>query len=253
MTVQQEEFSSRLLEQVSDNVTKAIKTVMVRPEHRDLAELMDKVIDKSEFYRQINEEMHSALKDVLLNLTTAPADGDADTGDSAEYDASRLQMLFTEVARQIEETTRTILAATVKIMATVELLIEQQTEAKAIIASLGTYAGFEKGLARLDQLNQSLASSLYVIIAEMSFQDLTGQRLEKMTSAIGSIRAVMAGLCMATGMTFENGDQEPEKELCEITAENRRAAAGIQKSKLKGPTMDASQSVVDDLLTEFGI
>lgn len=253
MVAQHDELLNRLQEQVSHGVTEAVKKIMSRPAHRELAENINKIMDESDFYCQINEEMCNALQDIRLKLAAIPANEGANAWDSAKVTASHTRMLFTEVTRQIEEIMLTTLGATVKIMAAAELLLEQQTEAGAIISALGKNAGFEKELDRLDQLNQSLSSSLTGIITELSFQDLTGQRLEKVALAVGAICAAMPGHSASADATPEDGAKEPEKELSETTPESGRTTADIKKSQLKGPTMDASQSAVDDILTDFGI
>lgn len=245
--ISQEEILNRVLSQVSDKVAEAVKQTVTEAVQRELSSTMTKAMVESEFYRQVNEEMRNGLKGIYREIASASAD------ESAEADASRTQMLFKDATKQIEEIMQTTLEATEKIMASVETLFAQQEEAGTIIASLSAEPKFEKDLARLDELNQSLEGSLTNIITDLSFQDLTGQRLKKVVSAISSIRETVFDLYVSTGLMLKTKEETPEKDLVEIAAESKRKVAEIRNSELKGPSMDSSQKDVDDLLASLGL
>jgi chemotaxis protein CheZ len=148
---------------------------------------------------------------------------------------------------------QTTLEATEKIMETVELLQSHQEEAGGIIASLSVPTKEEKSLARLDELSRALDGSLSSIVTELSFQDLTGQRLKKVVAAITSIRETVFDLYVSTGLMLKTREETPEKDLKEIAEESKRKVAEIKNSELKGPTMNTSQQNVDDLLASLGL
>lgn len=245
--ISQEEILDRVLSQVSDKVAEAVKETVTLAVQRELSSTMTKAMVESEFYRQVNEEMRNGLKGIYKEIASASVD------ETAGADPTRTQMLFKDTTRQIEEIMRTTLEATEKIMAAAETLLQQQEEAGTIIASLSGDAALETRLVRLDELNQSLERSLTGIITDLSFQDLTGQRLKKVVSAISSIRDTVFDLYMSTGLMMKTKEETPEKDLGEIAAESKRKAAEIRTSELKGPTMDASQKDVDDLLASLGL
>jgi chemotaxis protein CheZ len=138
-------------------------------------------------------------------------------------------------------------------MLTVELLLEQQEEAGAIIAALNVPAAEEASLAHLDKLNSSLNESLTSIITELSFQDLTGQRLKKAVSAISSIRETVFDLYVSTGLMMQTREETPEKNLEDIVKESKLRVVEIRNSELKGPSLDSSQQNVDALLASLGM
>jgi len=244
----QEEVLERVLSRVSDKVAEAVKETVSEAVQRELSSTMTKVMVESEFLRQVNEEMRTGLRGIYQEISSASKD-DAPSGE----DAGKTQKLFTDATKQLEEIMQTTLEATEKIMATVEELLDQQTEAGSIIAALEVDEAQQVNLARLDTLNQSLESSLTNIITDLSFQDLTGQRLKKVVSAIGSIKETVFDLYMSTGLMMKTREETPEKDLAEIAEESRRKVQEIRKSELKGPQLDASQQDVDDLLASLGL
>ena len=247
--ISQEEVLERVLARVSDKVADAVKTTVAEAVQRELSSSMTKAMVESEFYRQINEEMRHGLRGIYQEIASVAKEDGQEPG----VDSSKTQKLFSDATRQLEEIMQTTLEATEKIMETVETLLEQQEEAGAIIAALSVPEKEEKSLARLDELNQTLNGSLTNIITELSFQDLTGQRLKKVVAAISSIRETVFDLYVSTGLMMKTREETPEKDLTEIAEETRRKVAEIRNSELKGPSMDSSQQNVDDLLASLGL
>ena len=247
--ISQEEIVERVLSRVSDKVAEAVKSTVTEAVQRELSSSMTKVMVESEFYRQLNEEMRHGLRGIYQEITTASKEEGAEPG----VDSNHTQQLFSDTTKQLEEIMQTTLEATEKIMETVETLQAQQEEAMYIIAALSVPEKEEKDLARLDQLNQILTVSLTNIITELSFQDLTGQRLKKVVSAITSIRETVFDLYVSTGLMLKTREETPEKDLKEIAEESKRKVVEIRNSELKGPTADSSQQNVDDLLASLGL
>lgn len=247
--ISQEEMLERVLSRVSDNLTEAVKTTVAEAVRRELASTMTKAMVESEFYRQLNEEMRFGLRGIYQQITTASEEETQEHG----VDSDRTQKLFSDATRQLEEIMQTTLEATEKIMETVESLQNQQEEAGAIIAALTVPDKEAQSLARLDELNQALNDSLTGIVTELSFQDLTGQRLKKVVTAITSIRETVFDLYVSTGLMMKTRQETPEKDLREIAEESKRKVTEIKKSELKGPTLDTSQKDVDDLLASLGM
>jgi chemotaxis protein CheZ len=147
----------------------------------------------------------------------------------------------------------TTLEATEKIMTKVEKLLDQRTEAVNIIASLDIGPEKRADMARLDALNRESESSLTNIITDLSFQDLTGQRLKKVVAALGSIRETVFDLYVSTGLMMKTREETPEKDIEEIAEESRLKVAEIKNSELKGPQTGTSQADVDELLAGLGL
>ena len=247
--ISQEEVLERVLSRVSDKVAEAVKETVTETVQRELSSTVTKVMVESEFLRQVNEEMRTGLRGIYQEISSASND----EGAPPSADAGKTQKLFSDATKQLEEIMQTTLVATEKIMATVETLLTQQEEAGSIIASMDLGDKHQDALARLDGLNQSLESALTDIITDLSFQDLTGQRLKKVVSAITSIRETVFDLYVSTGLMMKTREETPEKDLAEIAKESRLKVQEIRNSELKGPQNDASQKDVDDLLASLGL
>jgi len=246
--ISQEEVLERVLSRVSDKVAEAVKETVAEAVQRELSSSMTKAMVESEFLRQMNEEMRTGLRGIYQEISSASVE-DA----LPDEEAGKAQKLFSDATRQLEEIMQTTLEATEKIMATVEDLLSQQEEAGSIIASLELDEKQQGALARLDVLNHSLEASLTNIITDLSFQDLTGQRLKKVVSAITSIRETVFDLYVSTGLMMKTREETPEKDLTEIAEESRRKVQEIRNSELKGPQSETSQKDVDDLLASLGL
>lgn len=247
--ISQEEILERVLNRISDQVADTIKQAVTETVTKELSSSMTKTMVESEFYRHINEEMRTGLRGIYQEISSASNSPEEGNGGDAQH----TQKLFSDATHQVEEIMQTTLEATNSIMESVEKLLAQQEEAGGIIASLTVDPKEEQALAKLDQLNDSLEMSLTDIIISLSFQDLTGQRLKKVVAAITSIQETVFDLYMSTGLMMKTREEEPEKDITQIAEESRRKVAEIKSSELKGPSRDANQADVDDLLASLGL
>jgi chemotaxis protein CheZ len=246
--VSQEEILEKILSRISHQVADSIQQAAPDAVRQELSSSLAKALLESEFYRSVNEEMRLGLKGIYQEIASASADEKADSG------AQNTQKLFHDATEQIEEIMRATLEATNSILESAEKLLQQQEEAGNLIAALtaGVH-GETKELARLDALNSFLESGLTSIITALSFQDLTGQRLKKVVTAIASIQETVFDLYMSTGLMLKKREEMLEKDISVIAAESRRKVEEIKNSELKGPSRDASQKDVDDLLASLGL
>lgn len=243
----QEDVLHGVLSRISDKVAETVKDAVTETLQRELSSAMASAMGEAEFYRQISEKMRNGLQDIFKEIVNVSTDACAKTG------ASRAQALCRDASKQIDAIMQTTLEATEKIMEASERLLEQQKEAGAILARLNGYPESEKELNRLCELNISLETALTDIITDLSFHDLTGQRLKKVVATIGSIRETVFDLYVSTGLMLKTREETPEKDLSEIAAESDRKTAEIRNSNLQGPARDASQKDVDELLASLGL
>lgn len=248
----QEEMLERVLSRVSDKVAESVKQTVADAVQKELSSTMTKVMVESEFYKQVNEEMRSGLKGIYEIANASTRDGAAQDGKSSEPDTGATQKLFSDATQQIEEIMQTTLRATENIMENVEDLLERQAGAKQLLEELRASSG-NPSVEKLVEYNDGLVDTLTGIITELSFQDLTGQRLTKVVSAIGSIRETVFDLYVSTGLMMKGREERPEEDLSRIAEESRRKVKEIKNSELKGPSMDSSQKDVDDLLASLGL
>lgn len=242
-----EEVLERVLSRVSDKVAESVRDTVAAAVQKELSSTMTKVMVESEFYKQVNEEMRTGLRGIYQIANSSALD------DTATPDGGETQKLFSDATKQIEEIMQTTLQATENIMETVEQLLERQADAVNLIAGIEAGVADSAAVQKLAEYNNDLAGALTKIITELSFQDLTGQRLKKVVSAIGSIRETVFDLYVSTGLMMKTREERPEEDINQIAEESRRKVEEIKNSELKGPVMDASQANVDDLLASLGL
>jgi chemotaxis protein CheZ len=101
---------------------------------------------------------------------------------------------------------------------------------------------------QLLDLQEMHEADLTEIMTTLSFQDLTGQRIKRIIEALKHIEAIVFDVYMSTGLIVKARDEQPEKNMDELEQETQERV-----TKLKGPQTDASQSDVDDLLSQLGL
>ncbi len=239
----QKELIAEITSRLSSEIQNSLGRILVKAIEKELEHVLKDVLAQKDFHRQLNEDMHHSLKGIYNEISSAPS----------KNRASQTSELFSDTTKQLDEAMQTMLKAAEGIMTLSEKLLEQQEEAGEIIACLEVAKGQEKKLARLDKINKSFENSLTEIMTSLSFQDLTGQRLKKVITAIDTIRETVFELYVSTGLMMKSHMEEPTKDIKTIKKESQVKIKEIKKSELKGPTLDASQANVDDLLASLGL
>ena len=207
-----------------------------------LHEHLGKTLLEGEFCRRLNEEMMTGLQDIYQQIHQARKT------DSGILDKNESELLFNEASKQLDE----IMATTEEAASHILNIIEKQQEVAPENAELIRLASERKlnrkEIDRLFELNDLIDEDLTDILTALSFQDLTGQRIKKIITTLKTIESKVFELFMSTGLAMRAHAKEPGKDMETIQTEAKRKA-----SELKGPTLDANQKDVDDLLAELGL
>ena len=206
-------------------------------------------------YRQLSADMRQGLKDIYQQISTASAaDGAAPATDA----------LFHEASAQLDEVLRDTEAAAMSIMEIVEKQLELQAESAELIAA----AGEAPDMVRLAAINDELGSDLTTLLTTLSFQDITGQRIKKVVTALNGIERQVVDLYVASGLVMDGAEKDPAKDAQTLQDEARQAVADFRESRkqpeaggegkpggseLKGPDKNGvSQAAIDDMLAQLG-
>ena len=207
-----------------------------------LHEHLGKALLEGEFYRRLNHEMMSGLQDIYQQIHQAKEP------DAGILDKNESEQLFNEASKQLDE----IMATTEEAASHILNIIERQQDMAPENAELLRLASERRlnreEVARLFELNELVDKDLTDILTALSFQDLTGQRIKKIVATLKTIEGKAFELVMSTGLAMKAHAKEPGKDMETIQTEAKRKA-----SELKGPTLDANQKNVDDLLAELGL
>ncbi len=198
-------------------------------------------------YKELSTEMRQGLRDIYQQITTVSA------GESPNAGA-----LFSEASDQLDEVLKTTEAAAMSIMGIIEKQLELQEERVNLLAELREQPSRTK-LGRLNALNSELGEDLLTLLSTLSFQDITGQRIKKVMTALNAIESQVLELYLASGLVMDGAEKDPAKDAATLKDEARKAMEDFREnrkvqSKLKGPDKNAiSQSAIDDMLSQLGL
>ena len=200
-------------------------------------------------YRQIGEEMQKGLKNIYHQITA--------TASCRNIENQPAKALFTEASSQVAEVVKATEQAAMNIMDLVEEQSRNAEEAGAIIGELQKEQPESAPLARLAEINASLITALEQVLTALSFQDITGQRLRKVTEALGKIESGVLELYLASGLALEAAAKQEDGDPGALNEEAWQAVEdfrenGYVQSQLKGPDANGmSQESIDRLLAEL--
>ncbi|EKO38871.1 MAG: chemotaxis protein [Solidesulfovibrio magneticus str. Maddingley MBC34] len=245
--VNDDELLERLLEKIVQEVVPDLRESIGVTIEKEVARTLSRALLESEFHKRLNQEMRDGLQDIYKEIVQAAKHGSEQT---AEGDGGRHQadQLFQEAAQQLDNILQTTESATSEIMDIVEKHMELQAECAAILDGLpGGYAG-PKEVTRLKSANEALGEDLMRIMTTLSFQDLTGQRIKRIITAIKKVEQIVLDLYLSTGLQIRAQAQAPDRNIEDLKAEAKQKV-----SELKGPQSDVKQGDVDDLLAQLGL
>lgn len=228
------EITDELLQGLQEPISRSLRTL--------LNESLNKAVGDGEFYRRLNEEMMSGIQNIFKEITTAK------TTPGKTPNKEQTDKLFEEASRQLDEILETTEEATTQIMTIVEKQLDLQEESDKLLAIAVDQPLTPEQAKRLGDINSSLGDDFTQILTALSFQDLTGQRIKKIISALEKIETTAFDLFISTGLALKAHKEEPGKDMETIKSEAKQLV-----SELKGPSRNSNQNDVDDLLAQLGL
>ncbi len=240
------EMIERFMEKISDKIAADIRQSVVQTLEREIRENISRALMQGEFYKTMNAELQDGLKQIYKEISQAKKQNGSEGVSPAS--PTRTSELISEASDQLDEIMKTTEQAAVEVMD----IVEDQMEAQARMADL--LERVRKGTAKssdLDALvnaNQQLSNDLMRIMTALSFQDLTGQRIKKIITAIKQVEKITLDLFISTGLKIKGLVETPDKDIQTLEAETKQKV-----STLQGPSMETNQQDVDDLLAQLGL
>lgn len=257
--VDQDALMKEITSNVAAEVADSVRAVVADSLEQHMKNALRKSLAESEFYRRLSDEMLSGLQKIYKEIHTVSKE--SAEGDKSQVvvslDHSQANKLFSEASQQLDEIMTTTLEATENIMSKTEELFDKQQEAAQIISQLQSGESPAASLGRLGEINEENGQAFTSIMEALSFQDLTGQRMKKVVTALGKIESTVFELYVSAGLMMKTSNEDKQKDFEELSEETRRTANDLKEGKgstLTGPSLDAaSQSDVDDLLANLGL
>ena len=214
--------------------------------------------DDEEFYRSVTTEMSGNVKDLALVLINFRKDFTQKIRPHIEDIAN---VFIPQTSDQLEGIIETTEQAANTIMDNLDRMNQMVAENKSLITALqnGTVNGGTLApdvvadlVPTLDVLAKNNGEYLDLItdtFTQMSFQDLTGQRLQRIIKLVGEIEEKITKMVISFGLKLTVREKNPElsaEELQKKVDEQAQLLAGPQK---QGGGLD--QDGIDDLLNSL--
>lgn len=214
--------------------------------------------DDEEFYRSVTTEMSGNVKDLALVLINFRKDFTQKIRPHIEDIAN---VFIPQTSDQLEGIIETTEQAANTIMDNLDRMNQMVAENKSLITALQN--GTVNGGTLAPDVAADLAPTLDVLakhngeyldlitdtFTQMSFQDLTGQRLQRIIKLVGEIEEKITKMVISFGLKLTEREKNPElsaEELQKKVDEQVQLLAGPQK---KGGGLD--QDGIDDLLNSL--
>ncbi|BBD07755.1 protein phosphatase CheZ [Desulfovibrio ferrophilus] len=246
----------QMVQDITTKVVEGLDSILLETVQAEISSALSKSLSNAlkdgEFFRKVNDDMREGLEQIYGEIKKAKKD--AAKGLTPEDTNELINQASDELDAILESTE----SATVKIMDIVEDHQERVINAGTLLQTFRTGGASKDNVNELIELNQKNQQDLMEIITALSFQDLTGQRIKKIITALKKIEEIVFNVYMSTGLKVRARDQEPgrdEKEIEKLATKTVKKLSKdkIKGSKLKGPQKGTSQDDVDDLLAQLGL
>lgn len=247
-----EAMSESVPESTSKSETKAEQTVADEPtamgdvltadetdhEAPDMApEPVDETPIEEDLYGEVGD-LAKYLSGVCSKIRTAE-----DFMDDASGDLPMGTDQLSEVAKKQEEATQEILDDTDKIIENDDKMEERLASLRATLFSedLGARNEVREDVMALCKLVEANRNVMFSLTAKLSFQDSTGQQIQKVATMLNTLQARLLKMVV----TF--GKQSDHKKAKKVTIDR-----GDQLLEKLNNEDKMNQNLVDTVLTEFG-
>jgi chemotaxis protein CheZ len=223
--------------------------------------------EDEQFFKEIAYEMTGSVKELALLVIDFRRDIKAKVHPELNDLATKY---IPEAADQLEGIIETTEKAANRIMDNLDLLQEQTRKMEGVIASFKSGKLIVPGknmefievdvdtktvetitplLDYIETTEHNNTALITDIFAQMSFQDLTGQRIKKIMTLVQQMEEKLKKMVICFGVKLSEKDKNPdisEEELQRVIAEKVTALAGPQKA---GHGLD--QADIDSLLASL--
>lgn len=258
--VKDDELFRQVMEDVTETLTANLREVLTTTLEKQLTESLTKSLLESEFYRRISTDMRSGLRRIYKEMSdarNAASPGTVPDIPDAAAEKAAADKLFHDASEQLSAVLRQTEDAANTIMGVVEKHMDWQAESAELLEKARKGRITPTEWQRLNEINQVLGDDLVALMTAMSFQDLTGQRIKKVVAAIKQLESTVLELYLSSGLMMKAYEEQPGQDLASLEEQTKAAVQDLKQkvegSELKGPSADANQQDIDDLLAQFGL
>lgn len=235
------------IEKIGGKISRAVDSL---EELKDLKDMIRK-LKKGQFFEALTMEFSGKIKEIAQELI----DFRRDLQRKIEPDIVEIAARdIPEASNQLEGINQTLESCTMKIMdindEQMELSNRQLASLKSFLSGNGNRKSVsDKSLEMIEQdmaCLKMLANLSMSMMEPLSFQDLVGQRIQRIIRLVKSMETRIEDLIISFGIKIQRHKEDPMMSFEELSREVEN-----YKSELKGPQRDGEgldQSDIDELL-----
>lgn len=258
MTAAENAQIEQMVADITAKVVGGLDAILLETVQKEVASVLSKSLTRAlkdgEFFRKVNDDMREGLEKIYKEINKAKKDAAKGLDQPTETNK-----LINQASNQLDAILQSTEDATVAIMDIVEAHQQRVMHVGEVLQQFRSGGASKDNVNELIELNAQNQRDLMEIMTALSFQDLTGQRIKKIITALKRIEEIVFNVYMSTGLKVRVRDQEPEKDDKAIEKETKKKmkalgkGAPVKGSKLEGPSGETSQADVDDLLSQLGL
>ena len=215
-----------MLESTVQTVVEQISVELGETVRRELSTSFSRILLQGEFYKHISLELQNGLRSIYQEISSASGEPPCPEHETRQ--------LLSETTDQLDAVVQATERATSEIM---DIIERQLDSLQGVSTCANQLADADPAASEtLRSHSQRLSDDLMQVMTLLSFQDLTGQRIKRITAALQTIEQTVVNLYVSTGLKIKAREERQE------TPET-----------LKGPQESTNQQDVDDLLRQLGI
>jgi chemotaxis protein CheZ len=175
-------------------------------------EEMAKAMSEGDFHRQVSSKVHGELENLATYIGKTMANLqvlDPSVRLSAERDIPTASQQLSDVVKSTEEAMNTIISLTDTLMDHQATLGESIEKLKLQKSRSREYQDL---IDQIEQLHMEDEKTLMEIITSLSFQDLIGQRINRIVTMVATVQDKLRDLIQAFGIKVHEAHKDPVPE-----------------------------------------
>ena len=231
LMISEKDIIEQLMTRVTHDVSNVIKESLSEIVQREISKALANALFAGEFHRGVNDEVITGIENIFSEITSFHKKLSASSNTSVGLlDGST--SLLDEIISSTERATLNILDHIDRMQTTVQ-------EARCLVNG-------GNGLSKTTKLDD-MESILTDIMTELSFQDLTGQKIQMVIKSLKRVEELVYNVHLTAEALRKTKEKSPNKDIEELKVEAREI---VEDFKHKG-AMD--QNDIDAIFEEYGL
>ncbi len=247
MKLSDEKTIDELVRRVGEYVVNSLQDNLRSTLEAEISKALYKAINEGRFYKCVSEELHGGIAGLFRDISEfKKSAGDLESLELP--DTEKAGKMLSEASDQLDYIFKSTEAAATRILDIVEKNIALQEKIGSLLdkAASGSNNGV---IVELKAINKEVENDYMEVMTALSFQDITGQRINKVIGFLSFMENEVLRLLISAGVKMKEKEANPDRDADQIISEaEAKVDTTLRASKEMG-----SQADIDRLLAELGL